>query len=187
MHAVKINHLSCYIHSVSVAVLSVLLQVSFVITFREFWSKSFIQSSAGGVLIRFTMPLNISNQLNRPFMVNCEVQLDLACKSMGNMKKGLFFVVVVVGEFLGSVRMILSFVSDSFPSSYPIHKLFLLCIEAVKGINDRRKEMRIFLCLNFILGLTTILWCKCFPEPVEIVTSPILAVEIYQRVIFGKF
>ena len=60
-----------------------------------------------------------------------------------------------------------------------------MCVEAVKGIKDGRKERKILLYSNSILGFK-ILVTKRFPERVETAAFPRQGFQIYDRFILEQ-
>ena len=100
-----------------------------------------------------------------------DTPISMRTRSQGCMRhmKGIYR---GCGELLAYWE-ILKFVSDSLSSSYPIH-LSSFCVEAVKGIKDRRKKDYSKLKRFFLGGWVRLFFSDdYFPERVEIVTFPL--------------
>ena len=86
---------------------------------------------------------------------------------------------IVVGEWLGSVGMILRFVSDL------LYLLVVFFFRSCKRIKDVTKERKIISCSKLYFGVHDYFMAvERFPEPEEVVAFLKLGIEIY--VSFGE-
>ena len=90
------------------------------------------------------------------------------CCNLWVIRKGFFFVVVVKCYYCWEILKIFIWLLFFFFLPHSLVVFLFIC----RSCKMEWKRLGYFKTQILILGFTTILWCECFPEPVEIVVLP---------------